>query len=166
MMERSGIVSRRRGWQAAALMWCTSIVTTLPAPALDGPILNRYSLSIPLTGANVGATVDSAVLDEFCRDEDGCDVILSVETAVVPLFDSRRVRLHLEPGGDQWSAGGAANGTDGNSTVEHVAIVSISASSCLFSDADSEALDPGLGFTLQALVYPSQTVQCNLVLID
>jgi hypothetical protein len=128
--------------------------------------LGRYSVSIPLTGANVGAAVDPAVLNEFCRDEDGCDVILSVETAAVPWFDSQRVRLSLEPDGDQWSAGAAASGTDGNATVEKVAIASISASSCLFSDADSEAQDPGLGFTLQALVFPSQTVMCNLVLID
>lgn len=157
-----------RGLRAAAWIWIFSLVTALPAPGLDGPTLSRYSVSLLNTGP-VFVKLDSNVVNEFCHDEDGCDVILSMENATSVNFETQRVRLHLALAGNDtsWSASGGGSGTDGNTVIENVARVTESVTSCTFSDADNDVpTDTDSGFSLHLLAFVFETKQCNLVLID
>jgi hypothetical protein len=138
-----------------------------PAAALDGPTLSRLDVHVT-SGAPV-INLEQARLETLCKDEDGCDAILSLESTAQDWVLMQRVRLNL-PLLDThltWSIG-TSQGTDTNLTKDQVAGVvrgGANAASCSFNDGDgpADASDTEPGFSVQVT---GANAVCDLVLID
>jgi hypothetical protein len=138
-----------------------------PVSALDGPTMSRFEIHV--TSGSPVFNLDQTLVDSLCRDEDGCDAVLSLESTAQDWVLMQRVRLNLPLLNSlhSWSTG-TIHGQDHNTTKEQVAGVShggVNAATCGFNDADGPAddSDTDFGFSVQAT---GANAVCDLVLID
>jgi len=123
--------------------------------------LSRFILTnASLTGGAV-VSVPMEMLDEFCRDEDGCALTLRYENGGE--FRASSWRLFLSAG-TRWATS-YENGikVDGDGADSTAGIVTAIAGGCRLTDGNGA--DPGVGFDLVLSSGPFES-NCVLVLID
>ena len=154
-----------------AMMTCA--LTRSAEGAANTPSLSRYRLHIDPVISPPGivvATVDQALLEERCKDNDGCELILSGSASpTIPM-----VVLHgrFVTGPIGWSIDGASY-IDGDGIVSVGLSVTVGNPDsplgfCSFSDADSAGgLDATQAFSVKSnSVTANYVVYCTLTVID
>jgi hypothetical protein len=135
----------------------------------------RYVVSAP--PAQVGRVVplDSARMDQLCRDEDGCEVTVQMvnwaPVAQPGNVASRSQRLFVSQNSRWWRFSNVdVDGGDGNGVLNEWATWD-----CIFTDAETYTgvangrADPGIGFALLNVAggdYSDTAVTCRIVVED
>jgi len=151
---------------------CCALLAAAAAPlAASEPVnLSRYVAAVQIAG---DFALDSVVMNGLCRDEDGCEVILSMRFLPLEIEEAQaaRTRLFLSANG-RWFTTDGQKGLDGSNGVESVfhleatpppAEVAI----CDLGDGPAGGADDAVGFHLsggQTLGSPAHV--CGLVVID
>jgi hypothetical protein len=141
--------------------------------AADKPSLSRYSLHIDPFISPPGVvvvTVNQTLLEDRCKDNDGCEIILSGSASpIVPM-----VVLHgrFATGQFGWSVDGAsyinADGTVSDALSVTVGSLDNPIGACSFSDADgSGGTDTTQAFSVKSdSVTANYVIYCTLTVID
>jgi hypothetical protein len=150
----------RNGRSFAASAGATVLALSVVTPSLgEEPVsLSRYVVTLTTPPA-VG--LDQATLQALCRDDDGCELVLTRTTSPDDPATARsgRTRLFLSPTNEVWFTSDGAAGTDGNPTGEYPIIV---ASACVVADGTPSG-DDFIGF---GLISTSAGQTCRLVVND
>jgi hypothetical protein len=152
--------------------WCALLgVAVAPATAGEPVNLSRYVAAVQIAG---DFALDSVVMSGLCRDEDGCEVTLSLTFAPFDIEESQaaRTRLFLSTNGNRWFAVDGQKGVDGGDGVESVLHLAAApppgeAAICDLGDGPAGGADTVVGFYLsggQTLGSPAHI--CRLVVID
>jgi hypothetical protein len=133
--------------------------------------LSRYVAAVQIAG---DFPLDSVVMSGLCRDEDGCEVILSMRFAPFDIAESQaaRTRLFLSTNGSRWFTTDGQKGVDGANGVESIFHLEATpppaeAAICDLGDGPAGGADDVAGFHLsggQTLGSPAHV--CGLVVID
>ena len=131
--------------------------------------LSRYRVSV--SSSNLGETVRTVVsataLNDLCKDEDGCAVVLFNDNVGNRLVAD--TRLIIKPPGEFdlfqiWSSSNGNAAHQDGSGADTALGVSQAAGTCTFSDVEESGTDTAPGFTLAASAIAP--VGCTLTLID
>jgi hypothetical protein len=140
--------------------------------------LSRYRLTLTVDAGSgsPAEALDLGIVRRFCRDEDGCEVILRYESYnELDLFGRvlriLRVRLTLTPDDSAWSIDNPSiqrDDDDGSedSVLEYFPFGNYG---CILSDAEPNGNDHAQGYSLQlieARLQPLSHSKCTLTLAD
>ena len=140
-----------------------------PAGAQEAVSASRYrqTVSVPTVFTTVRVALDGAVVEDLCRDLDGCQVILLNQSSSPfgPIV-VEQTRLVLSTIASTWTttANPGAYSLNGNN-VENIVVMNSFDGTCRFSDADADGSDTTAEFSVAA-VTTSFPVICTVTLID
>ena len=132
--------------------------------AADPVTLSRYIVAT--SSSTLGLNLDQTVVEALCKDEDGCDVILTRTFAGDDPASTNAVRTRwfLSLNNTVFYTSSGVSGTDDDDTAwPGQPVLSGGSSTCLLTDADNFLGDVAPGF---GLVSSSGAQICRLVLID
>lgn len=146
-------------------------VAAAPAAAIEPVSLSRYVAAVQIAG---DFALDPVVMTGLCRDEDGCEVILSLTFGPFDIEESQaaRTRLFLSTNNSRWFTTDGQKGLDGGNGVEPVFHMEATpppseSAICDLGDGPAGGADDVVGFHLsggQTLGSPGHV--CALVVID
>jgi hypothetical protein len=133
----------------------------------EGVNLSRYRLPIQAPGfTSEISPVSPVVLDEFCRDDDGCAVSLRTETALG--LRASEWRLYLSATNSWSTSNDKFLRFDDDTTKDFAGEVTGNSADCSLNDG--EGIDAGgdgaVGFGLQLQTLSELSATCVLVLTD
>lgn len=153
----------RRGWTRIAAAGFVLVGCLPVALAAEGVNASRYILHRTGTSMTGVSVVDSGVLDEFCRDDDGCLATLRVDGNGFMAVASDRV--FLQGGSLVWATQSLGAQVDGDNLVDVAVTVGFGPNACTFGDGQSAPDgDDTVGFGLSA--FSNAGAICTLVLVD
>ena len=126
--------------------------------------LSRYVLKTVASGTTSAVTIDQAILDAFCKDDDGCALGLQSETSVG--LRASEWRLTLSQNFLAWSTSYSSDLMSDNDATSHTAgRVEGHGAACYVTDADlATGLDTTTGFTL--VLTAASYATCAVILTD
>ena len=163
---RDASTARKTLLVASCLALCAFL---LSGPVLGGEPTNLSRDSVFLDAEGFFA-IPPAITDAFCRDEDGCEVIVTLTYDPDSTANSRakRTRLMLSPNSAVWFTTDGATDVDGaGGSVAMLLAMSPAGTMCIFHEGETGGADTGPGFGFGNYTGGNNdNHRCRLVLID
>jgi hypothetical protein len=132
----------------------------------------RYIVEAPAANVGRGVPIDSAVLDDLCRDADGCLMTLAMlDWSTARNIASRTEKLFITTTNRAWRfSNNDLDGTDSNGSIQEW-----SAWDCFLTDAETWTgtsngrADAAVGWALLNVAggsYPDATTGCRVIFED